>query len=245
MKQVHKPLIAVFPSHDMKEKTIHIRENYVTALTKSGGVPFLVPVGMDPDDLPRILSIADGFFFSGGGDVAPARYGEEPHPRCGVPDPDRDRLELAALAFAWETGRPIFAVCRGIQLLNVALGGTLYQDLPAQLTAESAMHHQEEPPAALSHTVTLCEDAPALLRRILKADDIKTNSFHHQAVRVCPPELAPAARTPDGVIEAVSARDETAHPFALGVQWHPEHTYETDDASRQLFRAFIAACRSC
>jgi putative glutamine amidotransferase len=188
-----------------------------------------------------LLENCAGLVLSGGEDVDPVRYGETPIPQLGEVSAARDALEWRAIDAALMHDMPIFGICRGIQVLNVHLGGTLYQDIPAQHPA-AAGHDQKEPWGRNAHEITVAADTQ--LYRILCRDRLQVNSFHHQAIRQLAPGLAATARTADGLIEAVEA---VAYPWLLGVQWHPER-YLPDtpagDPDRLLFQAFADAVRN-
>ena len=211
---------------------------YVYAVEQAGGIPVILPVTADADVARRYLGMLDGLLLSGGVDVAPNRYGEEPHPALGTVDADRDLTEEALLCEALAQDMPVFAICRGIQMLNVALGGTLYQDLPAQ--RPTTLQHQQSslqlPRDAMCHSIEV--ERETKLSEIVGAGQMQTNSFHHQALNRIADGLIVTARTPDGIIEAV---ERPASRYLVGVQFHPEETAPNDDKSRRLFKAFIDA----
>ncbi len=197
---------------------VAVPRNYVDAVIAAGGVPFILPA--QDDHNVAILGIVDGLLFTGGADIRPEKYGDsEVHPQTYGVDDLRDRFELKLLNDAVEQEIPFFCVCRGIQIMNVALGGTLIQDIPDQYSPE-LQHRQQKAGIAASepsHTVEVVSGS--MLEEIYGSTTIETNSFHHQAVKDVAPGLKIEARSPDGLIEAVSLPN---HPFALGVQWHPE-----------------------
>ena len=211
---------------------------YVWAVERAGGIPIVLPVTTEKDVIARYLSVIDGLLLSGGVDVAPAYYGQEPHPRLGSVDADRDTTELPLIREAVAQDVPIFAICRGIQALNVALGGTLYQDLPSEYPSDIA-HRQEQnqiPRDQPSHSIRI--DPESRLRAVAGAQEMRTNSFHHQALRNVADGLRVTAQAPDGVIEAV---ESPTHRYVVGVQFHPEETAPKDEKSRRLFESFVAA----
>lgn len=209
--------------------------NYSLAVAASGAAPVLVPAACDQRALERIFNAANGLLLSGGPDVHPKFYKEEPLPGLGDVDEPLDRMELAAARLAMQSGLPVLAVCRGIQVLNIAMGGTVFQDIASQVP-EAIGHRQQAAKSVATHSVTV--ERPSLLFDILGRRRIPVNGKHHQAVKDVAEGLQVAARAPDGLVEALFAPE---HPFALGVQWHPEGTFETDPFSRKLFAAFIAA----
>ena len=230
-----KPIIGILAEVDstLAGRVGHL---YVSAIEQSGGVPLLLPYVTEQDTLAAFAECCHGFLFTGGGDIDPLRYGEERLPECGEPTGSRDALELAVFDAILKTGKPIMAICRGIQLVNVALGGTLYQDLPSQL-GESVRHRQEEPKDAPSHVVSLIADTP--LRALAQQDSIPANSFHHQAVKALGHGLEVMAVTEDGVVEAVYLKGSQ---YLRAYQWHPERLYHQDPRQRALFDDFIHAC---
>jgi putative glutamine amidotransferase len=211
---------------------------YVWAVERAGGVPVILPTTAEPEVISRYLGVVDGLLLSGGADVNPACFGQKPHPQLGEVDVDRDATELPLIQQAVAQDVPIFAICRGIQSLNVALGGTLYQDLPSE--RPSAIHHQQRelsiPRDQFSHSVRI--EAGSQLHEIVGADEMRCNSFHHQALRDVAPGLVVTAYAPDGVIEA--AEHPNKH-YLIAVQFHPEETAPHDDRSYRLFAAFVAA----
>ena len=189
-------------------------EFYLEALSSQGLAYVLLPP-QGPEALERILPHLDGLLLPGGGDVDPQRYGEEPHPRLGEVSPERDEHELFLARYAAEKGLPTLGICRGIQVMNVAMGGTLYQDLEAQGFRE-IQHTEKSPPPALAHGMKLVAESP--LARLFPPS-FRVNSYHHQGIKDLGEGLKPIALAPDGLVEAVAL---DGHPLFLGVQWHPE-----------------------
>ena len=215
--------------------------SYVEELRKVGGVPWVIPlVPHDEDTLNEIFSRLDGVFVTGGVDVDPTRYGEAKSPLCGTTDPDRDAVELLLLKYAMANELPVLAVCRGIQILNVLGGGTLYQDVSAMVPA--ALKHDYFPTPAqpsrkyLAHDITV--KAGSKLGAILGDGVVPVNSMHHQAIKDLAPGLAPTAFAPDGIIEGVEG---TGDQYVIAVQWHPEELTDTQPGMKRLFTTFIDA----
>jgi putative glutamine amidotransferase len=215
---------------DDGRERVALNSAYVAALARAGLVPVIVPPILDPRRAPDVLDHVRGLVLTGGEDVDPARYGAAPHPKLGETDPARDAVELALIARAHERGLPILAICRGIQILNVALGGTLYQDLPSE--RPSTIHHAG--PAA-RHALRV--DSGTLLHGVAGADATSVNSRHHQAIRDLAPGLRATAWAADDLIEGVE-HTNGARPWTLAVQWHPE-----DDGEIALFARFAKAVR--
>jgi putative glutamine amidotransferase len=210
----------------------------VAAVEQAGGAPVLVPPGLGQAALDLIFDRADGVLLSGGGDVDPARYGAPPHPLAVGVDFGRDEAELRLARRAAAEARPLFGICRGAQVLNVALGGALYGD-----TAEhpGAARHAYSPGLPWDLRPHPVQVAPGTrLRALLGAPRVGVNSLHHQACRALAPGLVSAAHAPDGLIEAVEL---PAHPFALAVQWHPECLPDAPEMQR-LFAGFVQAARA-
>jgi len=215
--------------------------SYVEELRKVGAVPWLIPlVPQDIDTMNAIFERLDGVFITGGVDVDPAHYGEPKTSLCGMTDPDRDAVEIALLKHALERNLPVLAVCRGLQILNVACGGSLYQDVASQVPA--ALKHDyfptpEQPSRKfLAHDVTV--KVHSRLSRILGDAVVPVNSMHHQAIKDLAPSLAATAYAPDGIIEAVEG---TNGQYLIAVQWHPEELTETQPGMARLFTTFAEA----
>jgi len=214
-------------------------EDYRQSVLHVGGEPHVLEIGTPAD---RALEGLDGLLLTGGDDVAPERYGEAPHPSVVEAEHGRDDFEIALIEGARARRLPLFAICRGVQVLNVACGGTLVQDIPTQIAGALA-HSLPCPPNqsfTLAHEVWLEKDS--LLSRLMRerladADACEVNSRHHQAVKTVAPGFIVSATAPDGVIEAI---EDPAQPFCLGVQWHPENFFRTGEF-RPLFEGFLDA----
>lgn len=225
------------PAKDGAGAAFLLPRAYCNAVEAAGGVPVLLPAGAAPD-AARVLDRLDALILSGGVDVAPARYGRQPHPALGDVDAERDELEIALARAALASGFPLLAICRGIQVLNVAAGGTLIQDLPAERPS-SISHRQSDqsiPRSLPSHAIVV--DPGSRLAELAGASRLDVNSFHHQALDDVAPCLIVTARAEDGVVEAVEA---PGRRFTVGVQFHPEETAPNDATSRRLFEALVAS----
>lgn len=209
-----------------------VRQAYVQAIVQAGGVPLVIPP-QPPERLPAILGSVQGLVLTGGVDLDPCRYGEEPKKECGEISPLRDELDLAAAAYALAQDLPILAICRGIQVLNVALGGTLIQDIPSEVSG-ALKHNQQAPGWYGTHEVRIVSET--LLGMIVGRETLRVNSMHHQAVARLGRGLRVVASAPDGIVEAV---ESTEHRFALGVQWHPELMSDSCPAAAAIFRHFV------
>lgn len=229
-KILRKPLIGITVNRSCDRRRVWLPYAYSRCLEEAGAHPLLIPP-MDPAAATPLLGFLDGLLLSGGGDVAPLYYGEEPAPGLGQVDPQRDALEIALVRAALLRGLPLLGICRGMQVLNVVLGGTLTQDLGK---AGGLQHWQQAPRSRPSHTVEIMPGT--CLERFLGEGFLAVNSFHHQAVAALAPGLKNAAAAPDGVIEALESLDDR---FLVGVQWHPESLRHP--ASALLFQAFTGA----
>ena len=214
-----------------------VNQTYVQALLAAGATPVIVPPALDSAALSDLLARLDGLLLTGGADIDPTRYGQERLPVCGAIEPERDALELALTEMALARDLPIFGICRGMQTLNVACGGALYQDISAQ-RPESLSHPQSELPRDhRAHRIVVERDSR--LGAILGVDEAEVNSLHHQAVSEPGAGARIVAWASDGVAEGMEL---PAQRFALAVQYHPEELVASDALSRQLFAAFVAAC---
>lgn len=212
---------------------------YIEAVRAAGGLPVLIPLGLDEKELEALLERLDGILLPGGGDVAPAAYGgDEQATTIRDVDTRRDETEFRLVRRALESEKPLLAICRGLQLFNVALGGSLWEDvadsMPGAMTHDYFGQAQRD---YLAHPVTVAEDS--LLAQALQSNGtIAVNSLHHQGIRQLAPGLVPVAWAPDGLVEAIEYPD---HPFAIGVQWHPENLLQNEPRMYLLFRGFVQA----
>lgn len=232
-----KPLIGVTPLFDKERASYWMLPGYFKGLLCGGAVPIMLPMSDDPAVLLPVLSALDGVLFTGGQDVSPTLYNEAKKPQCGEISEDRDRMETLLLKLSMEKGLPILGICRGIQLINAALGGTLWQDLPTEKPS-GIEHHMSPPYDRAVHEVTLLENTP--LSELLKLRKIGVNSYHHQAIRELGRGLSAMAVSTDGLVEAVYKPD---YSFLWAVQWHPEFSFEKDLKSLKIFEAFQGACK--
>ena len=217
-----------------------MNHRYFTALTYVGAAPFMVPlIPGDLDSMRALYERADGVFLAGGVDVDPASYREDKLDVCGRTDPDRDEVELQFTRWALEEGKPVLGVCRGMQVINVACGGSLLQDVEHQ--SERAIKHDYFPTQGyardhLAHDVTV--DPESRFARIYGSTTIQVNSMHHQGIKELGDGLVASIIAPDQLIEGIEG---TGDAFLLGVQWHPEMLIERDTPTRRLFESFVAA----
>jgi putative glutamine amidotransferase len=207
---------------------------YAGAIRRAGGIPLLLPPG--ENHLAELLGLVDGLILSGGGDIDPRHYGSPGHPAVYLIDPPRDEMEIALALAAAASDLPTLGVCRGAQLINVALGGTLVEHLPDEI--DNTIAHRLEPRGAIPHPV--CISAGSRLAAVMGTDVVIGASWHHQAIRTPAPLLEVVASAADGTIEAVEL---PGHPWLLAVQWHPEITAGDDPVQQRLFDALVGAAR--
>jgi putative glutamine amidotransferase len=225
------------PADEQRSARVCQSLSYIRALQSVGAVPLLIPHSPDPRHLDALYRRLDGLLLPGGGDIDPIHYGEPRHEKCNEPSPARDETELTLARWAMEDRLPLLGICRGIQVLNVALGGTLFQDIVAQIPGGRKHDWYPDHPRNLTpHDVTLAPGTRLLA--LSGVDSMPVNSLHHQAVKDLAPGLLATAYSPEGIVEAVEAPD---HPFALAVQWHPEELAPTDPRARRLFEALASA----
>jgi len=214
-------------------------EAYTSSLVNAGAIPLLIPLGQPQANLDALLPHLDGILFTGGGDIAPERYGGAATSLVSDMDPDRDRLEIDLVLQVIKSGKPFLGICRGLQVINVALGGSLYEDINAQ--RPNSLKHQcfpAYPREHLAHTVRIENDSR--LADILKASEVQVNSLHHQGVKRLAHDLLPTAFATDGILEAFEL---PSYPYGLAVQWHPENL-QAHQAMRDLFRSFVLSTQT-
>ncbi|HEU5220093.1 MAG TPA: gamma-glutamyl-gamma-aminobutyrate hydrolase family protein [Gemmatimonadales bacterium] len=220
-----------------------MNSRYFMAAAEAGAAPVMIPLFVEDHDILReIYDRLDGVLLAGGVDMHPLTYGEHPHPRLGRTDPARDVIELALAKWAIADRKPILGLCRGAQVLNVALGGTLWQDIETQVP--TALKHDYFPTAGyardyLAHEVHIAPDSR--LHAAFNAASVPVNSMHHQAVKQLAPSLHASAHSPDGMVEAIESGSDH---FLVGVQWHPEIFEDRDERTRRLFKAFADAAHT-
>lgn len=231
------PLIGITPLVDIERESYWMLPGYMQAVSAAGGTPVMLPLTDDAGTLEQLTDLCDGMLFSGGHDVSPALYGARPIPQCGTVSSERDAMESKLLQLALERDKPVLGVCRGLQFMNAALGGTLYQDLPTE--RPGAIDHDMQPPYDRpQHRVSVIDGTP--LHALLGADALGVNSRHHQAINRLASALQPMAISEDGLVEAAWMPGKR---FVWGVQWHPEHAWRTDAPCRAIVGALIRASR--
>ena len=233
-----KPIIGLIPLVDEARESLWMLPGYMEGLRWAGGLPVMLPLTTDEAEIAGLCARCDAFLFTGGHDVSPEVYGQNRLEVCGDTSPERDAMEAAVLRCAMDDRKPALGICRGIQLINACLGGTLWQDLPTQRPTDTE-HHQRPPYHRPAHPVTVFPGTP--MRKALGRDQLWVNSYHHQGIRELAAPLRAMACADDGLVEAVYCPD---HPFLWAVQWHPEFAWRGDEPSRDIFRAFVAAAEA-
>ncbi len=204
----------------------------------AGAVPLILPLSGSNEEVLEIFDKCDGLLMTGGHDISPSLYHEPKRETCGIVCSDRDRIEQALYNNALSLHKPVLGICRGIQLINVLQGGTLYQDLPAEYACRDE-HHMDPPYTNVAHDVRIRKESP--LYDLLGTERLSVNSCHHQGIRILGKHLEIMAESNDGLTEAVR---HTKQVFVWAVQWHPEFDFHSNPASRKIFEAFIKACEN-
>lgn len=230
-----KPVIGVTPLWDEEKQSIWMLPGYTDGVQSAGGLPVILPLTDDEAVLGQLAKSLDGLLITGGQDVNPALYGAERSPKTVETSTLLDRMEQILLEKFLELDKPVLGICRGIQFLNVYFGGTLYQDIKEELKQE---HHQDHPYDHFWHLVDITPGSP--LSDILGKKDIEVNSIHHQAIHDVAPDLKVMATTEQGLVEGLYLPGKK---YVLGIQWHPEYMYKTDENSQKIFASLVEASR--
>jgi putative glutamine amidotransferase len=239
-----RPLIGLTTYHKTADQSppieiIGLMPSYIDSVVAAGGLPVLIPLGLGETELTEILARVDGVLLPGGGDIEPSFYRGNRHDSMYGVDSDRDRVEMIVARQAVQTQKPLLAICRGHQVLNVALGGTLWADVATFMPqAIRHDHFRGFPRNYIAHSVTAVPDSH--IARLMGKTEIGVNSLHHQGIRHLAPELRITAVAADGLVEGAEI---PGHPFAVTVQWHPENLIHDDPAMLALFQGLVAAAR--
>jgi putative glutamine amidotransferase len=237
--EARRPLIGITMRHELETERFYLGRDYSEAVEAAGGVPLHISLIPRADYIASVMERLDGVLLPGSAsDVDPLRYGREPHAKLGTVHPLKDETDALVLAETERRAMPLFAICFGMQMWNVARGGTLIQDIESQVP-EAIKHEQGQPRTRRSHRLRLAGES--LVARLAGAERALVNSHHHQALETLGRDLRATAWTADGLMEAIE--DTQADRWAVGVQWHPEIAWPTDDFSNALFASFIQAAR--
>lgn len=230
-----RPIIGVTPLWDDEKNSIWMLPGYLDAIREAGAIPITLPLVATYEDIMQICAMCDGFLLTGGHDISPTLYGEEPTERCGIANHNRDSLEREIFNYSVESDTPLLGICRGIQIINALCGGTLYQDLPTEYNHSTSVNHQMQAPYDQPcHKVKLIDGSP--LAEITGAVELSVNSYHHQAIKELAPTLKAMAISEDGIIEAIYMPGKR---FIQALQWHPEFNFHCEESSRKIVKTFI------
>ena len=234
-----KPVIGLTSSYEKNETAdrIFLNHSYLDVIRHFGGIPLVLPVEGTEEELETLINLCDGVVLTGGADAAPALYGEEILNDTVSVTPERDQGEIKICELAVKRNLPLLGICRGIQMMNIYFGGTLYQDIPSQITTD-VKHRMDPPYHRGSHNCILDKHSP--LYALTGEEIISVNSHHHQSIKAVAPGFLVMGTCEDGVIEAIYNPDK---PFVWGVQWHPERIWDIEASSAKVFEAFIEACQ--
>ena len=228
-----RPMIGILPLVDEGRDSYWMLPGYMKGVEEAGGIPVMLPLTDDEDEIRQLSESFDGFIFTGGPDVSPWVYGEEKLDICGDCTEMRDKMERVLLPLVLEQNKSVLGICRGIQILNAVLGGNLYQDHPTQHPSQ-INHRMAAPYDREEHEVAIVEGTP--LAEIVGVCRMGVNSCHHQAIKDLAPSLEVMATADDGLIEAVYMPGKN---FTIAVQWHPEFSYKVNENSKKIFKAFV------
>ena len=232
-----KPYIGIVPIID-DDGVLGVYQQYIHAIERAGGIPVIIPYSFSEETLDLYTKACAGFIFVGGVDINPQKYGEEVLPECGRLTPKRDAFDFGMFDRLIATGKPLLGICRGMQVFNVALGGTLYQDLRTQYGKREVSHRHEEPRGFTSHEIIIHDGTP--LDALLNKNSIVINSMHHQAIKTLGEGLVAMAHSPDGIIEAVYMPGKR---YVMAYQWHPEERFDEVEHNRLIMTDFIEHCK--
>ncbi len=235
MKNLSKKIVAVVPLWDDEKESIWMLPGYMNGIKEAGAIPVILPLSSSAEDVLEVFEMCDGLLMTGGHDVSPSLYGQQRQINCGISCDERDLLEKALYEKALEQDKPVLGICRGIQLINVLQGGTLYQDLSSEYDS-SIEHHMEPPYTKVAHKVNIAKQTP--LYELLLTEQMGVNSYHHQAVKDLGSDLEVMAVSEDGLVEAIR---HIGKKFVWAFQWHPEFDFEVNPNSKKIFDAFIKA----
>jgi len=228
-----KPIIGIVPLVDIERESYWMLPGYMKGIEQAGGIPLMLPLTSNEENLEQLAEEIDGFLYAGGQDISPNLYAQKRSEMCGQCCRERDEMETMLFRMVYEQDKPLLGICRGIQCINVVMGGTLYQDLSSEHPSDTE-HHQMPPYDVPVHSVKIIGDSP--LYKLLKKETLMVNSYHHQAIKTLAPKLSVMAVSEDSLVEAVYVPNKK---FIWGIQWHPELSYLADENSRRIFSEFV------
>ncbi len=228
-----KPIIGIVPLVDIERESYWMLPGYMKGIEQAGGIPLMLPLTSNEENLEQLAEEIDGFLYAGGQDISPNLYAQKRSEMCGQCCRERDEMETMLFRMVYEQDKPLLGICRGIQCINVVMGGTLYQDLSSEHPSDTE-HHQMPPYDVPVHSVKIIGDSP--LYKLLKKETLMVNSYHHQAIKTLAPKLSVMAVSDDSLVEAVYVPNKK---FIWGIQWHPELSYLADENSRRIFSEFV------
>lgn len=232
-----RPVIGVIPLVDSEKDSLWMLPGYMDSIENAGGLPVMLPLSNNTELLDQMMDFCDGFLFTGGHDIDPELYYEMIEEECGEIIELRDQMEMRLFNRIVEADKPLLGICRGLEMINVCLGGRLYQDLPKQY-GTVVEHHQKPPYDQPVHWIQLTPESP--LQSILNKKILEVNSYHHQGIKDLASGLEIMAEAMDGLAEAIYMPDKK---FVWAVQWHPEFSYKNDEDSRKIIQTFVDACK--
>lgn len=234
-----RPIIGITCAFDYEQDRMVLRSAYYNGIIESGGLPVMLAITDNEDCIDEYLNLCDGFLISGGPDIDASYYGEDNLKFIGGISPDRDNMEIKIIKAAIKRDKPLLGICRGCQALNVAMGGTLFQDIYSQINKTLIRHDQDAPKWHAVHNVII--EKGSHMYEIFGEEKIRVNSFHHQAIKTLSDKFKATAFAPDGIIEAIEYTDKD---FILGAQWHPELMWQKHPIFTKLFKYFVDKCKS-
>lgn len=230
-----KPIIGILTCGCMQHRQ-YVPQTYIHAVNASGGIPVLIPFTKTECEFCALASLCHGFLYCGGDDVTPLLFNQEPLSLSGATNFTVDKFQILFMEYLLTLEKPVFAICRGMQIMNIAKNGQIYQDISYKETPSLCHMQNSDSRSDVSHKIIIQPDTKLFE---LLGDNVYTNSYHHQSISILGDHIIASARTSDNVIEAIEIDN---HPFAIGVQWHPECMYHTSRKMRDLFFAFMNAC---
>lgn len=235
--QGKKPIVGVMPLYDDEKNSLWMLPGYLDGIYRAGGIPLMFPLDISKEDALELYNLCSGILLTGGHDINPKLYNEEKKSWCGVINRKRDELETLIFKKAYNDNKPLLGICRGIQLINALMEGTLYQDINMEIKTDKKIeHHMSYPYDREAHKIKIVKGTP--LYTLFKKTELPVNSYHHQGIKKCGKGLIAMAFAEDGLVEAVCCKRKA---FIWGIQWHPEFYSEKDTASNKIFSEFVKA----